>query len=48
MSDPKKIMFRQNDGVPQDEKARATAVLEDFRSTLQVLADWMFRTKALC
>jgi hypothetical protein len=48
VSDPNKIGFKQNDSVPQAEKVRAVAVLEDFMSTLQVLADWMFRTKALC
>jgi hypothetical protein len=48
MSNPREIAFRQNNSVPEAETARATAVLEDFRGTLQVLADWMFRTKALC
>jgi hypothetical protein len=46
MTDPKKIVFRQGD--TDADKARVLELLEDFTSTLQFLADWMFRTKALC
>jgi hypothetical protein len=48
MSDPKKIVFEQSSSVPEGETTLATAVLQDFADTLQVLADWMFKTKALC
>ncbi|SRR5260370_763435 len=48
MTDPRRIVFYPSDNVPEIDKARAIAVLDDFRSTLQFLADWMFRTKALC
>ena len=48
MSDPKSIVFHQSDSVSDGNKARARALLEDFTRTLQFLADWMFKTKALC
>jgi hypothetical protein len=48
MSDPERIIFHQNDSVPDGDKPRAATVLNDFGGTLQLLADWMFKTKALC
>jgi hypothetical protein len=47
MADPKEIVVYRSNHIPEASKDRATEILEDFRATLQLLADWMFRTKAL-
>jgi hypothetical protein len=49
VSDPRKVIasYGINDA-DADNRARGIAAVDDFRNTLQLLADWMFKTKALC
>jgi hypothetical protein len=48
MSDPKHIVLHHNESGMDVNAADGRIIVEDFRDTLQFLADWMFRTKALC
>jgi ribosomal protein L40E len=47
MVDPKKISSRLHDGLSEERKPLAIAILADFKDTLQFLADWVSRTKGL-
>jgi hypothetical protein len=48
MSDPKNIVLHHGESGTDVDTADGRSIAEDFRDTLQFLADWMFRTKALC
>ena len=47
MSNPEKIIFKYDPGTVEPQQSDMIALV-DFTSTLQVAADWMFQTKALC
>ena len=47
MTDPQNITYRLHEGLSAEKAASGQVGLADFRNTLQFLADWMSRGKAL-
>jgi hypothetical protein len=48
MSNPRKLAVERSESYVGVDRSNDLLVLDDFKGTLQVLADWMFKTKALC
>ena len=47
MTDPSKITYEVDAELPEEKSSLSRKVLTDFRDTLQVVADWMAKTRTL-